>query len=246
MTPTSCGSDRPGLVFCSCFFVVLFKNRMEYRKQIALKSSYQLIWESRQLPLKMLVSCILGFKRMLSISSFERPSRGSVTHRSSLGFPFWSLVRRAIKISPAPHPLQARVPALTLLVPPGPLSSLKAVSCSPRGTTTWCHLEELAGSRRSLVKDDACVASSAVTWPVRSLSRTSLPPRMKCWQRFQNLVLKRKCWFEDKGRGVFSLLEGRSLKLFNVWVCPLSLKSLTVSCLVVYPPSWVPSGKCKR
>lgn len=76
-----------------CFlFVLLFFWRIEwyFRKATALQSSYRLIWESRLLPLKMLVSCIICFKRMLSISCFERPSQQNITHRSSLGFPLKS------------------------------------------------------------------------------------------------------------------------------------------------------------
>lgn len=78
MIPTSCGSDWPGLAFVHVF--VLLKNRVVFRKSVLI-GSYE-----RLLPLKMLVSCIICFKRIWEFHSLKDLHEGTL-HRSSFGFP---------------------------------------------------------------------------------------------------------------------------------------------------------------
>lgn len=153
----------------------------------------------------MLVSCILGFKRMLSISCFERPSRGNITPRSSLGFPFWSLVHRAIKISPPsppPRPVCWPWRFWSFSCPP---SSLKAVSRFQWDTTIWCHLEEFAGIHRSLVKDDVCVPSSVVKWSRSKLFMNIFATENKMLARGETPDFKKKMliWGQEE-RSLFT------------------------------------------
>lgn len=91
MIPTSCGSDWPGLVF------VILKNRVVFRKSVALRSSYRLIWESRLLPLKMLVSCIICFKRIWEFHALKTFMRRH--YMQFIWFFLWCMVHIAIKIT---------------------------------------------------------------------------------------------------------------------------------------------------
>lgn len=103
MIPTSCGRDWPVLVSVHVF--VLLKNRVVFRKSIALQRSYQLIWESRLLPLKRLVSCIICFKRIWEFHALKDLHEGTLHTEVRLVF-LWCMVHIAIKItSPSPpHP----------------------------------------------------------------------------------------------------------------------------------------------
>lgn len=114
MIPTSCGRDWPVLVSVHVF--VLLKNRVVFRKSIALQRSYRLIWESRLLPLKRLVSCIICFKRIWEFHALKDLHKGTLHTEVRLVF-LWCMVHIAIKItspfSPPPHPHpQASVLAL--------------------------------------------------------------------------------------------------------------------------------------
>lgn len=73
-----------------CFFLmcvlVLSKKRMLFRKEIALQSSYQLIWESRFLPLSTLVGGYNVLKEFWAFHALKDLHREHDT-RSSFGFP---------------------------------------------------------------------------------------------------------------------------------------------------------------
>lgn len=157
-----------------CFlFMLLFFWRIEQycREPTALQSSYRLIWESRLLPLKMLVSCIICFKRMLSISCFKRPSRGNITHRSSLGFPLKSGAQSNKDFFPLFSHLPSGLCAGLGSPPPPPpvLSHPWRPWLAFGGWQPWCHLEEFARTDRSLVQDDTCVHSRVVKWSCSKL-----------------------------------------------------------------------------
>ena len=134
MIPTSCGSDWPGLVFVRVF--VLLKSRVVFRKSIALQSSYQLAWESRLLPLKTLVSCILCFKRFWEFHALKDLQEGTL-HTGVRSVFLWCMMHTAIKIAfPLAPSCTCRPLCRPWHVPPSssasPPSSLKAEPLSVR------------------------------------------------------------------------------------------------------------------
>lgn len=113
-------------------FFVLLKNRVVFRKSIALQSSYRLVWESRLLPLKMLVSCIICFKRIWDFHALKDLHEGTLHTQVHLVF-LWCMVHIAIKITfhflsarPLTLPDLCAVLGLLTFSFSSPLSSLKA------------------------------------------------------------------------------------------------------------------------
>lgn len=84
-SPQAVGVIGQALFFLMCV-LVLSKKRMLFRKEIALQSSYQLIWESRFLPLSTLVSCYNVLKEFWAFHALKDLHREHNT-RSSFGFP---------------------------------------------------------------------------------------------------------------------------------------------------------------
>lgn len=157
MIPTSCGRDWPVLVSVHVF--VLLKNRVVFRKSIALQRSYQLIWESRLLPLKRLVSCIICFKRIWEFHALKDLHEGTLHTEVRLVF-LWCMVHIAIKItSPSPPPPHTPRPLcwpwlLTFSFAFPPSSPKAELLCV---TKLWCHLEELT-------ETDCLILGSVVKW----------------------------------------------------------------------------------
>lgn len=181
---------RPCFLFMLSFF---WRIERYCRKPTALQSSYRLIWESRLLPLKMLVSCIICFKRMLSISCFKRPSRGNITHRSSLGFPLKSGARSNKDFFPFFSRLPSGLRAGLDSPPPPPvLSHPWRPWAAFSGTQPWCHLEEYARTDRSLVKDDVCVHGRVVKCSRSKLVTNIFATKNKMFAKAKQPILKRK------------------------------------------------------
>lgn len=194
-----------------------------------MQSSYRLIWKSRLLPLKMLVSCIICFKGIWEFHALKDLHEGTLhTDRPSFGFPLmygtYSNKDFFLPFSPCTPRSLCWPWHISPFSFSSPLSSLKAVRCfqCDRTMTSFGRI---------------CQDRLTDTWQCckMTLSEAVLltysPRRTKCWQKANTRYKKGNADLRRE-RGLSSLIVVGSLKLScnHVWVCFISVKSLTVHC----------------
>lgn len=196
-----------------CFlFMFLFFWRIEWylENKLHCKALYRLIWESRLLPLKMLVSCIICFKRIWKFHALKDLHEGTLHTDVHLVF-LWCVVHTAIKIS---FPFSPSAP-------PDLCAGLGTshLSLSPPLLRPWKPWAAFKCDRTMMSFGRICQGRLMDPWQCckkilfEAFLLIYLPPRTKCWQKANTQFKKEKCWFEDKRKGVFSLLEVRSRQL---------------------------------